>query len=210
MTCVSEAETVLVVPSSSYNSDIPERIDLLPQPLYLCLAEGLSAMHRLVLLTLVWLPAGLCHAKTTTQPPPKYTIPCTMGNNAPCPTSWVCTPTQTCHTGTPCGGLCIGPPPTDVPCIVGDTKTPCPTGSTCTPTTFSTPGVPWSGECISTQPTPPSQTKCIVGNSGICGVGSVCTQTSTCFGACIALPTLPVPTSTSKHGRRRKCRCWYE
>lgn len=38
-------------------------------------------------------------------------IPCTVGNNGPCPTGSTCTPTEYCTVPTkPCGGACIATP----------------------------------------------------------------------------------------------------
>ncbi|KAK3390122.1 hypothetical protein B0H63DRAFT_557140 [Podospora didyma] len=157
---------------------------------------------------------------TSTQPPPPlYTIPCTMGNNAPCPTSWFCTPTEYCPTptATPCHGVCfyVSPLPPVIPCTVGN-DAPCPTGSTCTPTMVSTPSVPWGGQCISTPAgtTPPpvssTSTICTVGNNAPCSTGSVCTPTMACTsgtpcgGACIATPP-PVTLTPCVIGNNAPC-----
>ena len=172
-----------------------------------------SSLSRMVWLLLTLFMTSVISTpptKPTTTQPPLYTIPCTIGNNAPCPTSWFCTQTETCHPHTPCHGVCFTTPPLPpvIPCTVGN-NAPCPSGSTCTPTMVSTPSVPWGGQCISA-PTPTSipTTVCTVGNNSPCGVGSTCTPTMTCTtglpcgGACIGTPT---PVTSASTTRRTTC-----
>ncbi len=52
------------------------------------------------ILTLTMTNSGLCFTPTTLPP----AIPCTVGNNGPCPTNSICTPTMICPTSAPCGG----------------------------------------------------------------------------------------------------------
>ena len=108
---------------------------------------------------------GLCLISQTFPP----VIPCTVGNNGPCPTGSVCTASEYCTTTIiptpPCGGQCVRTsfaPPSNAslpttPCEVG-IPTACASNAFCTPT------VACEGACVGTvvpppQPTPtPTQT----------------------------------------------------
>ncbi|KAF2249042.1 hypothetical protein BU26DRAFT_311004 [Trematosphaeria pertusa] len=176
-------------------------------------------MELLVLLSLPLLVRATANTPiTTTPPPPKYTVPCTMGNDKPCSalqtagTSWTCTPTMPCVTGKPCGGLCIDiwTPPPVTPCTMGDDR-PCLPSSHCTPTMTSAWGHPWKGQCIEGAPTtpppssptipppwtPPPVTPCTMGDDKPCEPSSHCTPTMVCTtglpcgGACIENPPPP-------------------
>lgn len=167
---------------------------------------NLPTMRQSLLNILPFASLAFCNEPSTT-PPPQFTIPCVVGNNEPCPTSWTCTPTETCTFGHPCGGLCFTPPPVVsvpiIPCTMGG-NCHCPSGSTCTPTMYSTPDKPWGGQCIAT--TPPSTSslhRCAVGGKHQCSKGSACTATMPCSkghhcgGLCIAT-SYPV-TRTNGH-----------
>ena len=102
---------------------------------------------------------GLCISVQTFPPE----IPCTVGNNGPCPTGSTCTPTMYCTVSTqPCGGACIATPtpittlstitsPSLSPCIVGAND--CSSNSVCTQTSTC------NGLCIATAVTSPAPTK---------------------------------------------------
>ncbi|KAL3960885.1 hypothetical protein ACCO45_006002 [Purpureocillium lilacinum] len=175
-------------------------------------------MIRLLLLAV--LCAGtLAHdhcGDPTTTAPPQYTVPCVVGNNKPCPKSWTCTPTETCHPHHRCGGLCINPPPTlppVIPCTVGN-NAPCPSGEHLHADHVLDAG-PTRRRAVhrdaddhvadrAAVPDPP----CTMGNSAPCSGGSTCTPTMVCTsgkpcgGACVSFPT-PPPLTPVHHGEQR-------
>ncbi|KAK7184964.1 hypothetical protein DPSP01_002792 [Paraphaeosphaeria sporulosa] len=109
-------------------------------------------------------PSITCSPSPTTPSiePPRYTIPCTMSDDSPCPSGWFCTPTTIPPTATtdPWGGVCKDnpTPPPVTPCVMGN-DTPCLPSSRCTPTTIppANPTDPWGGQCIAGPPTSTSE-----------------------------------------------------
>ena len=87
-------------------------------------------------------PPGTC-----TATPSIYSVGCTVGNDAPCPSGGFCTPTQTCS-GL-CSPLSTGiPPPTTTPSVTPPTTpspTPTPTGKPCGG--YHKP-CPWGEKCV--------------------------------------------------------------
>ncbi|KAK9490667.1 hypothetical protein V1508DRAFT_424119 [Lipomyces doorenjongii] len=116
---------------------------------------------------------GLC-LTTQTFPP---VIPCTMGNDGPCGSSSVCTPTMVCPpTPTECGGQCIAlvpptpPPLPTIPCVLGGS--PCPEGSICTQTMVC------GGLCIPSAAPSPTDIPCGGYHKAHCPDGFKCVRTA--------------------------------
>ncbi|KAL2151713.1 hypothetical protein VTH82DRAFT_6811 [Thermothelomyces myriococcoides] len=184
----------------------------------MALTNGYNVLTFISLLILLLFPVSSATKPTTTATPTTITtppvIPCTVGNDTPCPPGSTCTPTTYSTPGVPWSGQCISAPVTTTICTVGqDYDGSCPTGSTCTPTMTCTSGIPCGGACIGTAPPDPPSTTSTTTRGRPCTIGyhpdPRCGPRSTCYPTIPCWPTIPCrgtctpktwshkPTSTS-------------